>query len=130
MYHGGADINPDYKGITYLTPNKKMAESYISMTNDRFGQNSGALREVSIDIRKPAPESVVLKAAKALGIDTEAGTPASVFDAELHGTKVLKLRDTLREQGYDGAVLDDIAYGENITDKSYIPFSNTQIKRK
>jgi hypothetical protein len=125
VFHGGRGVNPN--GLTYFTPNKDMAESYVDMTNDRFGTGSGSLSQHQISISKPAPENVVMSEAKKLGIDNSNYTPASVFDTELHGDAVTQLASNLRKQGYDGAILDDVAYGKNITDKAHIPFSPQQI---
>jgi hypothetical protein len=120
MYHGGTAEHA--AAVTYYTPNKDMAQSYVDMSNDRFG-TGGALHEAQVDIKSPAPQEVITREAAKLGIDNGFYTPASVFDAELHGQhEVNQLVRRLGQLGYDGAVLKDIAYGKNIEDDAHIVF--------
>lgn len=121
VFHGGI---ADHKGIvTYFTKNKEMAESYVEMSNDRFG-GGGSLHKVQLTLNKPAGESDVAKAAEGLGIENEYYTPASIFDTSLHGKgPVSALVRRLKYAGYDGAVLTDIAYGKQIEDQAFIRFN-------
>jgi hypothetical protein len=120
VYRGGVITHS--AEVTYHTTNREMAESYVQMSNDRFGEG-GALHESKLTIDKPAPEAVIQKIAKSVGIDNAFYTPASVFDAEIHGKGPVKeLVTELKKQGYDGTVLTDIAYGKEIEDKAYIKF--------
>jgi GNAT superfamily N-acetyltransferase/2'-5' RNA ligase len=120
MYNGG-NSKPG-GAVTYWTPNKEMAESYVEMYNDRFG-TGGQLNEGEISISNPAPWDVIVAEASKLGINNEMNTPASIFDSNLHGTEVSQLVRVLQKQGYDGAILDDIAYGRQIQDKAFVKFS-------
>lgn len=120
-YRGGTDKEGSL--VTYHTTSKEMAESYADMYNDRFG-SGGAVHEGTVTIDKPAPAETVSQIASDLGIENDDYTPASVFDYNLHGKDaVQKLVGRLQEQGYDGAVLDDIAYGRNVQDKAYVSFT-------
>lgn len=121
LYHGGAPLKKDKSGVTYFTENKDLAESYIDMTNDRFG-DIGKLQRAMVDVNNPADQSVVEELARSLGMDFDSGTPASIFDSELHGDYVDSLLSALKERGYDSAILEDIAYGRDIQDKAYISF--------
>lgn len=113
--------------VQYSTRNKDMAASYVDMSNDRFGSGA-SLHEVEISISNPAPASEIESIAKSIGIDNEFNTPASVFDAELHGRQnVDRLVDELERRGYDGAILPDIAYGTEIEDDAFISFSKKSI---
>ena len=81
------------------------------MYEERSGE-TGDVYEHSVTINSPAPHDKVMKLAEKVGIDPESGTPASVFDAELHGdTPVKALIKSLKKEGHDGAVLGDIPYG-------------------
>jgi hypothetical protein len=120
VYHGGTSEHS--AAVTYYTINKEMAQSYVEMSNDRFG-SGGELHEARITIAKPATQDVISREALKVGIENEMYTPASVFDSELHGeTEVKQLVRRLTQLGYDGAVLTDIAYGKEIEDKAYIVF--------
>jgi hypothetical protein len=61
--------------------------------------------------------------------------PASIFDEELYGDTARQLRENLKNQGYDGAVLDDIAAdygtggGASGDIKAFVPFDNSTVKR-
>lgn len=120
VFHGG--VGEHGAAVTYYTANRKMAESYVQMSNDRFG-TGGSLHETTITIEKPADENIIRREAARVGIDNGAYTPASVFDENLHGeANVRRLVEGLRRLGYDGAVLDDIGYGVQIEDKAFIKF--------
>jgi hypothetical protein len=119
-YRGG--VAEHSAEVTYATVNKDMAQSYVDMSNDRFGEG-GSLHEIEVTINNPAPQSVIEQEAKRLGIDNEMYTPGSIFDDNLHGKEPVKqLVQNLRDKGYDGAVLDDIAYGKEIEDQALISF--------
>lgn len=124
VYHGGTDR--EGRHVTYYTTDKEAAETYVSMYNDRFG-DGGDLHSSKIDINNPAPEDKIQQLAKRVGIDNEFYTPASVFDAELHGDQVVsRLVKNLLRLGYDGAVLKDISYGGNKEFDAYITFSRSK----
>jgi len=111
LLHGGTDKEGDL--VTYYTDDRSVAESYVQMSNDRFGEG-GAVHEKQVSIKSPAPREEVLKEANRIGIDVESDgyTPASVFDTELYDrTDVKRLVAGLRDKGYDGAVLQDVPYG-------------------
>lgn len=120
MYNGGS--GQPGKFVTYWTPNKEMAESYVVMHNDRYGDD-GKLSEANFQILHPAPWEQIETEAEKLGIDNDTMTPASIFDHNLHGDAVGDLVKKLSEQGYDGAILDDIGYGVQIEDKAHIVFN-------
>lgn len=126
VYHGGTFDGRGDSRILYTSPNKDLAESYVSMSRDRF--DKGKLLELTITLDHPAPENVVMMYAKDVGIDPEECLPASIFDRELWGNKVDRLREALIHKGYDGAILDDIGYGVQIQDKAYILFRSSQAK--
>lgn len=119
-YHGGTYDGGPFRGsVLYLATTPEMAESYVDM----HGDEAGALREFRVRLRNPAPKAVVFAAAEAAGIDPTTYTPASVFDAALQGDdEVAALVDDLRRQGYDGAILEDIAYGAEIAEPVYVVF--------
>lgn len=120
VYHGG--VKTHSAAVTYYTTNREMAESYVAMSNDRFG-SGGAVHEARITLKNPAPAAIIEREAQKLGIDNSLYTPASVFDAELHGEQ--EVRQLVRRLGqleYDGAVLSDIAYGKQIEDQAYVVF--------
>jgi hypothetical protein len=113
--------------VTYYSPNKELAESYVDM------HDGGRLTKHDITISNPALWEVIRSEAIKLRFDEEEVddyTPASVFDTNLFGeVPVRKLVDTLKQLGYDGAILTDIAYGKNITDQAYVVFNSpAQIK--
>jgi hypothetical protein len=121
VFHGGIPSKGNI--VTYYTTSEKMAKSYADMSNDRFG-SGGGVHKSRITIENPAPESVINQIAQRLGMDIEHYTPASVFDCNLHDdSDVVRLVAILKKLGYDGAILDDIAYGEQIEEKAYITFS-------
>lgn len=121
MFNGGSLT---HRGVvTYWTPNKEMAESYVDMYNDRYGKG-GKLNVGDINVKNPASAEVISAEATKLGIDNEMYTPASIFDINLHGQNEVKaLVRALRGMGYDGAILDDIAYGKQISAPAYIVFN-------
>lgn len=124
VFRGGPEKTG--KTVTYHTTDRAMAESYVEMFNDRFGAG-GAVRDAKISIRKPAPPDEIEKEASRVGIDNEGYTPASVFDSNLHGEdEVARLVKKLISKGYDGAVLDDIAYGTELSGKAYITFTDAR----
>lgn len=121
--HGGT-YSGDGSSLTrplYLTKDKGIADSYVDMSKDRYGV--GDLVRVKFNGTNPAPESVINRTAKAVGIDPASGTPASVFDAELHGEEAVnRLVQGLKNNGYDHAVLGDIGYGTGTSGKATIVF--------
>lgn len=129
MYHGGT-YRPGEKLTRplFLTRNPEMADSYVDMATDR-GMDGAIRMEVSVDLRNSAPEKVVRAEAKKLGISPDSGTPASMFDGELHGDDaVRKLVSALQKKGYDHAELGDIAYGKQISEPVVIAFPGAKIK--
>ena len=117
VWHGGS--GKEGKFVTYHTTEKEMAESYIQMYADRFGEGA-SLHKKSITIDSPAPEVVVAREAKKLGMEYDDYTPASVFDNNLFEEgDIQKLISKLKNQGYDGTVLEDIPYGQGIPGKEY-----------
>jgi 2'-5' RNA ligase/ribosomal protein S18 acetylase RimI-like enzyme len=121
MYNGGSGKPGRF--VTYYTPNKDMAESYVEMYNDRYGQG-GQLNETDIHFTNPAPWEMIMEIADSIGLDNESYTPASIFDEHLHGARLVsQLVAKLKQRGYDGAILDDIAYGKQIQDKAFVKFS-------
>jgi hypothetical protein len=124
VYHGGVVNHAAL--VTYHSEDKELADSYVKMSNDRFG-SGGALHESKITIRNPAPEHVVNALAKVHGIDNESYTPASAFDAEIHGREAVNgLVTDLKARGHDGAILNDVAYGSQREGKAYITFGKTE----
>lgn len=128
-YHGGNELSSSGKGVTFFTQNKSMAETYADMSKDRFGM--GRVQQASLNLKNTAPESVVLREAKNIGIpkdELEMYTPASLFDeAVVNKSLVSKLIKRLKELGYDSAEATDIAYGGNTTDKATVVFDRTKI---
>jgi len=123
VYTGGSGKEGTH--VTYHATNKAMAESYVTMYNERFG-SGGSLHTKKITIENPASEEVVLQVGKTLGMDVNSDgyTPASIFDNNLYpDSQVKSLITKLREKGYDGTVLEDISYGTGIQDKAYITFT-------
>lgn len=122
LYHGGTfKAGADVSGVLYLTKNKDLAASYVTMSVDRTG--SGSLSQVNVNLEKQAPANVVNSIAQKIGIETENYTPASVFDSELHGADdVASLVKQLQKLGYDHAVLGDVSYGTGISDDAVIVF--------
>lgn len=121
VYNGGN--GKEGKFVTYHTTSKEMAESYVGMYNERFGEG-GKLNEKTITINSPAPWEVVRREAMALGMDADDYTPASIFDDNLFDERLVKkLVGKLESLGHDGAILEDIAYGVTIQDDAYITFT-------
>jgi hypothetical protein len=121
MFHGGTPNKGNI--VTYYTTSEEMAKSYAEMYNDRFG-SGGDVHRATISLNNPAPEKLVNKEADRIGIDHSGYTPASIFDQNLHGKKaVFALVKSLKNLGYDGTILGDIAYGKEIEDNVYIVFS-------
>lgn len=133
LWHGGNLDSSKTPVVTYFTDNKEMAESYVDMSSDRFGE--GSLEERDINIHNPAPWEIIKNVAQDFGFDEDEVdnyTPASIFDAELFGEgPVARLVNNLRSKGYDGAILDDIGYGVSIQAKAYIVFNykDNEMKR-
>lgn len=133
LWHGGNLDSSRTPVVTYFTDNKEMAESYVDMSSDRFGE--GSLEERDVNIHNPAPWEVIRDVAQDLDFDEDEidnYTPASIFDAELFGDEpVARLVNNLRSKGYDGAILDDIGYGVSIQAKAYIVFNykDNEMKR-
>ena len=123
LYNGGSGKPGRF--VTYYTPNKEMAESYVAMFNDRYGRG-GQLNEVDVNFAHPAPWDLIQEVADEIGLDNGEYTPASIFDEQLHGARLVsQLLAKLKGMGYDGAILDDIAYGKQIQDKAWIKFSSS-----
>lgn len=122
VYHGG-DLNSGRKPIvTYWTPNLEMARSYLVMTRDRFGGDP-QIHSKELTLKVPTTD-VIWAQAKLVGIDPDENTPASIFDTELQEEgSVAKLVSKLVRMGYTGAILDDIAYGQQIEDEAWIEFN-------
>lgn len=121
VYHGGSPAKG--KLVTYYTTSEKMAQSYVEMFNDRFG-NTGRVHRSTITISNPAPPEIIDLEAKKVGVNIDDYTPASVFDSNLQGyNEVARLVIALKKRGYDGAILKDIGYGIGIVEDVYIVFS-------
>lgn len=119
VFHGGSKI---HGVVTYYTTSLEMAKSYANMHNDRFGY--GDVHDFEITINNPAPERVINTIANNIGIDNGDYTPASIFDANLHGEhEIQQLVKSLKRLGYDGAILMDIGYGVQIEGNAYIVFN-------
>jgi hypothetical protein len=125
LYHGGTYIpGTPIKDVLYAAEDPKMAETFVDMYNDRFGglganlPNYGepaSLKQFHVDIEPhhAAPMEVVKHHAEKAGIPFEDYTPASAFDANLHGAEpVRKLISALRNKGYTHTVLEDVPYGD------------------
>jgi hypothetical protein len=116
VYHGGTFDAGEQKyhpagKVLYTTRDKDAAQTYVQMHEERFGPGA-ELKSLYSRATHPASWNLVSKAAKSVGIDPEEGTPASVFDSEMHGEdKVIKLVKLLLDKGYDSANLPDIPYG-------------------
>jgi hypothetical protein len=124
VYTGGSGRPGKY--VTYFTTDKSAGESYVEMYNDRLG-SGGSLHESKITISNPAPEKRIMELAEKFGIDNEYNTPASVFDAELHGDEdVERLTKALIKEGYDGAILKDIPYGQGDEMDAYIKLTGAK----
>lgn len=122
LYHGG-NFDPAKPGPTYFTPNKEMANSYVDMTNDRFGPGTGKLSTHTVQLNNPADEATVAHHARQVGINPEETVPASMLDRQIHGDEpVDQLVARLKDAGHDGAILDDTGYGKQIQDKAHIVF--------
>jgi hypothetical protein len=116
VYHGGTfdagenKYHPAGK-VLYTTRDKDAAQTYVQMHEERFGPGA-ELKSLYSRATHPASWNLISKAAISVGIDPEEGTPASVFDSEMHGEdKVIKLVKLLLDKGYDSANLPDIPYG-------------------
>lgn len=125
VYHGG-DLGSGRKPpVTYWTPDRDMAESYVGMTEDRFGPG-GKVYEKDLELH-PAPWETIREQALHLGYDPEdvdSYTPASVFDSEIHGGGLVEaLIRRLRAKGYTGAVLTDVGYGTGKEGEAYVEFN-------
>lgn len=122
VYHGGDLDSSRQPVVTFWSPNLELAKTYIDMSRDRFGGNP-KIHEKELTI-KPAPWDIIQRECHKIGIDPEEGTPASVFDENIHDrSQVKRLADSLRKLGYTGAILDDTSYGRpQIEDKAWIEF--------
>lgn len=129
VYRGGAPFNPDFEGPSFFTPDKTAAQTYADEHAARFG-TPGELQQTTLSIKNPAPQDVVLKEAKKLGLETNL-LPASIFDPVLQGkgggTEVRQLMENLKRQGYDGTILDDLPFGPGQPMKTHIPFDLKQV---
>jgi len=112
LYHSGTyKVGDDINNVLYAASHPDDVASYVTMATER-GMKNVKTSNFNADLKLPAPESVVRAEAKKIGIDPDAGTPASVFDSELHGPEAVKaLVSNLKKIGYDHAVLGDIPYG-------------------
>ena len=119
--HGGTFSGGMLNRPLYLSKDRNAAQSYAVMSTERTGQ--GAVQRFKIDLQNKAPTQVVNREARSVGIDPDSGTPASVFDSELHGEEAVdQLLARLRAKGYDHAVLDDIGYGTGGQFKATVVF--------
>lgn len=128
LFMGGAPFNSDYPGVSFLTADRDVAQSYANMHAERTG-SPGQITEVNANISSPAPQNIVEEAARRSGIDTASSTPASWFDINLHGEEpVQRLLYNLRARGYDSARLPDIPYGQGRGETTaIIPFDNSTV---
>lgn len=114
----GAELNRPL----FLSDDKELAASYMDMAADR-GMAGAALHPYSFELRNSAPAPAVDSFARRAGIDPAEGTPASMFDQEIHGpAAVNSLVQALRRAGYDHTVLDDIAYGAERSGQAHVVF--------
>jgi hypothetical protein len=130
-HHGGTFIpGQAIKTRLYTSEDPEFARSYIQSANDRFGNNAGKLQTMEYDVKKMAPESVVLEEAKKHIEDWDMYTPASVFDENLHGDGPVKsLIEALKKKGYDSAEAIDIPYyGTGAASKVHILFPGVATK--
>jgi hypothetical protein len=124
FYHGGSFEGTQATKPLYLTRDKEIAESYVDMSQGRFGK--GSLQRIQASPQKGADPELVRKIAAKHGIAVDDYTPASMFDVNLHGTgPVNKLVAELKKEGYDHAILDDIGFGIQKDDKPVIMFTGS-----
>jgi hypothetical protein len=128
VFHGG-DLDSGRRPlVTYWTTSREMAETYVDMTEDRHGV-PGKVYEKDVNFGKLATWDDVRRAAERVKVysneDLDMYTPASVFDAEIHGEyAVAQLVGLLKHWGFQGAgPLPDIAYGKNREADAYIQFN-------
>ncbi len=122
VYHSGT-FTPGSKisGVVYASANEELAKTYAV--------DGGSAQAMVMMAKNPAPADVVMREAKALGMDNGQYTPASIFDADLHGeAEVNSLVDKLESLGYDHAVMHDIAMGKQIEGEVQILFPSTQTR--
>lgn len=112
LFHGGTYTPGDaIRRVLYAAPDKNMAKTYVDMYNDRYGDGA-RLIEFQAEANNAAPLDVVRRSAMKYGIPFDDYTPASAFDANLHGHgSVEQLLSELRAGGYDHSVLEDMPYG-------------------
>ncbi len=129
LFHGGTyNAGDDLTRPLFTAPHPDSAKTYIGMATDR-GMKSPKMSQFSADLKSAAPESVINAEARKIGIDPEAGTPASVFDSELHGDAAVNmLVKNLKKIGYDHAILGDIPYGQGKEFNSTILFPGIKPK--
>jgi len=125
-YHGGSYTGGELTRPLYLSWDKTFANSYAKAAAGR-GIKGAKLSEFEAQLVNKAPQDVIEKEAQRFGIDPNAGTPASIFDSEIHGDGPVKqLVESLRSKGYDHAVLGDIGYGTKAMDYATVVFPGTK----
>jgi hypothetical protein len=129
VYHGGSYApGKEFKDslVLYTSPNEALAKSYVDMSVDRFGPGA-ALQKFNVSFN-PATEEYCLNLGERYGLDVSY-TPASLFDVNLQDRgKLYNFIRILERQGYTGAIMGDIAYGEEIEGEAWIFFSPRCIK--
>jgi hypothetical protein len=129
FYHGGTyEGGSKLERPLYMSKNKDLANSYVTISQDRTGE--GTLNKIQVDLKNAAPLHEIIKEADKIGIDHKYYTPASIFDIDLHGYEpVQNLINHLTKKGYDHAILTDIAaagVGPEITDQAVVAFPHTK----
>ncbi len=127
LYHGGSyRPGDDIQNRLYASTDKKLADSYVDMHDGRF-DGQGYTSAFTAPLTKGADEAAVRAAAERAGIDYEMYTPASAFDHNLHDLpSVQALINDIRGQGYDHAVLPDVAFGVTHDGPATVLFPGTR----
>jgi len=112
LFHGGTyRKGDDVMQPLYLSPNKRLAASYV----DESRNPGSTLQELHPNVQTPAPERLVNAVARRYVPENEkyGYTPASAFDNNLHDPALInEMIRELQSRGYDSAVAGDVSMGQ------------------
>lgn len=120
LYHLGANIpTRQLNPLTFFTNDKRGAESFAQVAS----YDTPKLHRIINNITKPAREADVLAAAYELGVFEKGTQTVDYLTTHYWGKDAIRIAQSLRKKGFDGAVLKDVAANQQTRIISYIPFN-------
>lgn len=123
LYHLGAPVpTSSLRPLTFFTDRESAATfaDTASYTNPK-------IHLVVNNIERPATERDVVQAAKQAGCYEPHVQPVDYVTQAYYGPKALEIANILKNAGFDGIILPDVAADNKTKITSYIPFERRPI---